>query len=79
MHNRAVINGCTIDWFLPWPAQALTAVAKHYMSTFEIQDEQADTVREALISHMANVACAQLTTRAHSVSRSSSRMHDLRD
>ena len=34
---------------------ALTAVARHYMSSFEIQDEAADTVRESLIEHMAQV------------------------
>ena len=26
-----LINGCTIDWFLPWPQQALTSVASKFL------------------------------------------------
>jgi len=51
----ALINGCTVDWFLPWPEQALTAVAQHFMGKFDIQDENAETVRAALIQHMGKV------------------------
>ena len=51
----ALINGTTVDWFLPWPEQALTAVARHFMGKFDIQDEKADEVRAALINHMGAV------------------------
>ena len=51
----ALINGTTVDWFLPWPEQALTAVAQHFMGSFDIKDENAAVVRVALIGHMGKV------------------------
>lgn len=29
-----LINGCTIDWFLPWPEEALTAVSGKFIDEF---------------------------------------------
>ena len=55
MKVPALINGCTVDWFLPWPEAALSDVARHFMGSFEIQDENADVVRNALIDHMGKV------------------------
>ena len=51
----ALINGCTVDWYLPWPEEALKDVARHFMGLFEIQDKDAETVRNALINHMGSV------------------------
>ena len=48
-------DGCTVDWFLPWPEEALTAVARHFMGKFNIQDENAEVVRNSLINHMGKV------------------------
>ena len=30
----ALINGCTIDWFLPWPEEALTSVSGKFIDEF---------------------------------------------
>eukprot|EP00606_Chrysophyceae_sp_TOSAG23-5_P000883 GSChrysophyteH2.ASY1.ANO1.1544.1 assembled CDS len=43
----------TIDWFLPWPADALVALSKAIISDFEI--ECTADVKEGLMTHMGMV------------------------
>ena len=52
-----LVNGCTIDWFLPWPETALSDVATAYIGNFKELKGDAD-VREKLIKHMAYVHSA---------------------
>jgi len=34
----SMINCTTVDWFLPWPEEALNAVAKHYLTDLKLED-----------------------------------------
>lgn len=48
-----LISGCTIDWFLPWPEEALVAVSNGYLEHFAI--EGAVAVKESLIVQMGHI------------------------
>ena len=32
----SLVNCCTIDWFLPWPKEALKSVAEHFLGDVEL-------------------------------------------
>ena len=49
-----LINGCTIDWFMPWPETALSDVATSIIGNFDRLKGDAD-VKDRLIRHMASV------------------------
>lgn len=36
----ALVNCCTIDWFQPWPQDALLAVAKRFLGEVELTDKE---------------------------------------
>lgn len=40
----SLVNCCTIDWFLPWPKEALQSVAEHFLNDVELDE------REGIIS-----------------------------
>ena len=49
----SLFSACTIDWFLPWPEEALISVAHNFLSAFAI-DASTDTKQE-LENHMGKV------------------------
>eukprot|EP00768_Dysnectes_brevis_P002834 gnl/Dysnectes_brevis/2072_a2396_807.p1 GENE.gnl/Dysnectes_brevis/2072_a2396_807~~gnl/Dysnectes_brevis/2072_a2396_807.p1 ORF type:complete len:4631 (+),score=1942.19 gnl/Dysnectes_brevis/2072_a2396_807:116-13894(+) len=48
-----LISGCTTDWFQPWPREALTEVARRYLSEYQVS--ATDEVKEQLVEHVAAV------------------------
>ena len=48
-----LISGTTIDWFLPWPEEALISVSRGFLSDYAIECE--DHVKDQLITHMGMV------------------------
>jgi len=58
-----LINGCTIDWFLPWPEEALVAVSSKFLGEFPMACD--DRVKAGLqrmcgaVHAGVNKACSQ--------------------
>jgi len=53
-----LISGCTLDWFQPWPREALIAVARHSLVSFTLMEnpEIRTDVEKALGSIQESVA-----------------------
>jgi dynein heavy chain len=49
----SLFSECSIDWFLPWPKEALIDVSKRSLGNFEI--EATADVKVAIIEHMGEV------------------------
>ena len=49
----SLFSQCNIDWFLPWPEEALISVSEKFLKTFKI--EHTSAVKDALIVHMGKV------------------------
>jgi dynein heavy chain len=49
----SLFSSCTIDWFLPWPEEALVSVSHKFLSSFDIECSS-DTQKE-LEKHMGRV------------------------
>jgi len=49
----ALFNSCTIDWFLPWPEEALVSVSQSFIAKFDI--DCTPQVKQQLESHMGTV------------------------
>lgn len=47
-----MVNNCVIDWFMPWPKQALQAVASNFLAD---NDKIPDGSRETVVSHVVFV------------------------
>lgn len=47
------MSGCTIDWFQPWPKDALVQVAEHFLVDFDI--ECTDEVKNELVGAMGTI------------------------
>jgi len=48
-----LINCCTIDWFLQWPAEGLKNVSERFIGAFTMETNE--TTKQALMTHMGNV------------------------
>lgn len=49
----SLVNCCAIDWFLPWPEEALISVSEKFLKSFKI--DNSSSVKDALIVHMGKV------------------------
>nr|CAD7590203.1 unnamed protein product [Timema genevievae] len=53
MRFPALVSGCTIDWFQPWPRDALVLVAQHFLSDFKIACTS--KVKEDLVGALGSI------------------------
>jgi len=51
----SLFSTCTIDWFLPWPEEALVSVSSKFLNPNQFDIECSPTVRKELESHMGRV------------------------
>ena len=51
----ALFNACTIDWFLPWPEEALVSVSNSFLSEFGVDTGGDDKIKSELENHMGKV------------------------
>jgi dynein heavy chain len=49
----SLFSSCTIDWFLPWPEEALVAVSSKFLDDFPM--DCTPTVKKELMKHMGKV------------------------
>lgn len=55
-----LISGCTMNWFQPWPKEALVAVSQHFLTGFPLVcAHDAESIRGALVHIMGafHVGC----------------------
>ena len=56
----SLINCCTIDWFQPWPEDALERVAFKYLEHVELEDqEKVETVQICKYFHTSATVLSQ--------------------
>ena len=48
-----LFSGCTIDWFLPWPEEALVSVSRGFLGDYAM--ETPDETKNELMTHMGMV------------------------
>merc|ERR1719454_1249989 len=65
----SLVNCCTIDWFMDWPADALSTVASQFLAQIEMEDK----VRESVVKVM--VDCQLVVTELTDKYRSEAKRH----
>jgi dynein heavy chain len=49
-----LISNTTVDWFFPWPEDALTAVSEAFMGNVELEaDEKASVIKHLVVVHLS--------------------------
>ena len=51
----SLVNCCTIDWFLPWPEEALNSVAEYYMTNIDVDEKTKKGLVEMCVSMQKKV------------------------
>ena len=60
----ALVNCCTIDWFAPWPQDALRSVARHFLDPVDMDESLRSGVLDMCVDMQQRVGDMTLKYRS---------------
>eukprot|EP00108_Taenia_solium_P009032 TsM_000496300 transcript=TsM_000496300 gene=TsM_000496300 len=62
---KSLISGCTMDWFQPWPREALVAVSKHLLKGFDVVCRSEETIIKSALVNIMGTFHDRVATACH--------------
>nr|CDS18170.1 dynein heavy chain [Echinococcus granulosus] len=59
---KSLISGCTMDWFQPWPREALVAVSQHLLKGFDIVCRSEEAIIKSVLVNIMGMFHDRVST-----------------